>query len=363
MKDRPIRQLVLEGDATQRGIVHGAAYHNEIRIYAEERVRLSANGSWAGRQANREDALALADKMLTAHRDYDADLYDEMVAMANSSGISAAEAVIVGGFTDFVDVVRALGGTGLAEEDDCTAVIVPDQAAGGRGCYAQTWDMPDTATDHVTRLRVRQASRPEALIFSTVGCLGQIGMNEAGICVGINNLTANNGRIGVTWPFVVRKALGASSIEQALAAVLEADLAGAHNYLLFDRYGAGFNVEAMPEYRAVTSLDQDPLVHTNHCLDEKAQELEAPRSPDLVASSLARLQTANAILGQQIAAGGPIGPEDLIALTREPQAICRRSEPPHHTESSGAAIMRPATGEFWACWGIPADNEFERFSV
>ena len=27
-------------------------------------------------------------------------------------------------------------------------------------------------------------------------------------------------------------------------------------------------------------------------------------------------------------------------------------------ESSGAAVMRPKTGEFWACWGRPAENEY-----
>ncbi len=61
---------------------------------------------------------------------------------------------------------------------------------------------------------------PASLVFSTVGCLGQIGMNEAGIAIGINNLTASNGKLGVTWPFVVRKALNQTSIGDALGAIL-----------------------------------------------------------------------------------------------------------------------------------------------
>ena len=32
-------------------------------------------------------------------------------------------------------------------------------------------------------------------------------------------------------------------------------------------------------------------------------------------------------------------------------------------ESSGAAIMRPATGELWAVWGLPAENEYESFRL
>ncbi|MGH9199418.1 MAG: hypothetical protein ACRD1T_27270, partial [Acidimicrobiia bacterium] len=78
MNGRPIRELVLDGDASHRGAVHGAAYHNEIRRYTKERVRLAANGSWAGRKATTEDALELATKMLPAHRAFDSELHEEL---------------------------------------------------------------------------------------------------------------------------------------------------------------------------------------------------------------------------------------------------------------------------------------------
>lgn len=358
MKERPIRLLDLDGDAAHHGAVHGAAFHSEIRRYTEERVRLSANGSWSGRPATVADALQLAEGMIPDHRGYDEELFAEMEALAQAGGISVAEAIIVGGFTDFVDVVRAQGSTSVPEEDDCTAVIVPDERSEGGGWLAQTWDMHDSATEHVVLLRVN-GKGPSALVFTTVGCLGQIGMNEAGIAVGINNLTANNGTIGVTWPFVVRKVLKQTNIEDALEAVVSADLAGAHNYLLFDKDGNGFNIEAMPGCRAVTKLSGEPLVHTNHCLDDETKTLEAPRPADLLASSQARLERATEML-----AGWPtIGREELTALTRESEVICRRSEPPYHTESSGAVLMQPRTGAFWACWGVPADNQFEEFRV
>ena len=358
MKGRSIRVLQLEGDPFDRGAAHGAAYHNEIRRYTEDRVRLSVNGSWAGRVATAADAIDLAQSMLPAHQEYAPDLYEELDGLARAGGVSLAEAVIVGGFTDFVDAIRARGAEPGLVEDDCTAVLVPPEATSGDGLFGQTWDMHDSATQHVTLMRIISSPGPSALIFSTVGCLGQIGLNSSGIVVGINNLVASNGGVGVTWPFVVRKVLQQTDLEAALDCVMTAELAGAHNYLLMDRNGRGYNIEAMPAYRAVTRLDDDPLVHTNHCLDTKARETEAARPPDLLASSEARLAKATELMK-----GRPIMVEDLIALTREPEAICRRSSPPHHNESSGAAIMRPATGEFWACWGVPADNDFESFKV
>ena len=53
--------------------------------------------------------------------------------------------------------------------------------------------------------------------------------------------------------------------------------------------------------------------------------------------------------------------ERLVELTRDPVAICQRSRPPFYIESSGAAIMRPATGELWAVWGLPSENEYDAF--
>ena len=67
--------------------------------------------------------------------------------------------------------------------------------------------------------------------------------------------------------------------------------------------------------------------------------------------------------GAELVADGEIDADRLMALTRDEDAICRVAVEPFHIESSGAAIMRPRTGEFWACWGRPAENDFHRVPV
>lgn len=357
MRDRPIRVLELAGSPFEVGRAHGAAHADDIRAYTEERVRLSSEGTWAGHELTRDQVLAIAEACLPAHEAYDADLYAEMVGMAEGAGISPAEAVIVGGFTDFVDTVRAMGGHPFPE-DTCTAALVPPAAGGGEAWFAQTWDMHDTATEHIVMLRTRVDGAPEALTFTTVGCLGQIGMNEHGICVGINNLTASDGQVGVTWPFVVRKALAQTTIEDALAYVTGAELAGGHNFLLLDRHGRGYDVEAMPTVTHVIELADEPVVHTNHCVAEATQAVEGPRAPSRIASSENRYARAVDLLGKR-----PIDGEALMAMTRDEEAICERAEPPYDVESCGATVMRPATGDLWAVWGLPVENEYEHFTV
>ncbi len=358
MKRPPIRILDLAGSPEEMGHTHGTTFGDEIRHYTEERLDLVVSGLWSGGPISRGDVLDLADSMLPAHERHSPTLYAEMVSMAAAAGITPAEAVVVGGFTDFVDTVRAeLGGPHPTSvmEDDCTSVIVPDGRADGAGFLAQTWDMHDIATKHVILLRTRPDDAPAALVFTTTGALGQIGMSESGVCVGINNLSAADGSPGVTWPQVVRHALEQPTAAAARDAVLDADLAGGHNFLTFDAQGDGYNIEAMPTARPVTALGESAIVHTNHTLTPETSAVAAPRAPELQDSSIRRLATAETWLDRT-----GIDAESLMALTREPDAVCQRAVEPYYVESAGATVMRPRTGEFWAVWGVPSMNDFQK---
>lgn len=346
--------LALSGSPESIGDAHGRAFGDQIRSYMQTRRKLSLVGT----QLTEHQVTEIAEEMLDAHRAYDADLFVEMIAMADASGISPAEAVIVGGYTDFIDAVRALA-SGKAVEDTCTAVITPDAQSDGDGFLAQTWDMNASATPHVFMLDVSPDRHPRSLVFTTHGTVGQIGMNEAGIAIGINNLTVTDGGIGVTWPFVVRKALKQTSFEDALACITDAPLAGGHNFLLFDADGNGASVEATTTRTVVDPLGETPLVHTNHCLFPETIAVEADRPPTLNTNSTSRLSDATALL----AAAVPHTTASMIELLSDERSICRRPEPPFEYESSGAVVMRPGTRELWACWGQPSDNDFEHFSL
>jgi isopenicillin-N N-acyltransferase-like protein len=354
-----IRILDLAGPSSEMGRTHGRAYADEIRQYTRERVGLVAGGAWSDGPIPEADVLALADSMLDAHRRFDEELYAELLAVADGAGITPAEAVVVGGFTDFVDTVRAqVGGRhpDSVVEDDCTAAVIPaHRGTGGTGYFGQTWDMHDSATDRVLLLRIQPDHAPAALVFTTTGCLGQIGMNELGVCVGINNLVCTDGTIGVAWTSVVRGMLKATSARDALDVLLGAELAGAHNYLILDADGVGFNVEAMPSVREVTELGDTPIVHTNHTLHPETSAVQADKDAGLLASSAARLARGRELLSPKV---GPIDEQWLFDFTRDPEAICQVASEPFHIESSGAAVMRPSTREFWACWGPPSDNSF-----
>jgi isopenicillin-N N-acyltransferase like protein len=352
--------LDVAGTPAEMGATHGRVARHALRAFADERVRLAGHPSWTGRQGSRAQVLALGEACLAAHRAYAPDLAAELDAMAEAAGLTPAEAVIAGGFTDFVDTVHAVGPGPLAPvlspvtAMNCTAFLVPGaRAAAGQAMLAQTWDMHETAAEHVIVLRGAPRDAPAFVTFTTAGCVGMIGMNEHGVCVGINNLSGGDGDVGVGWPFVVRKALQQRDLDGALRCVTEARLAGAHNYLLLDRSGRGANVEATTTRTVVTALEADAVVHTNHCLAPATAAVERPRDEAAVASSERRLNRARELLERS-----GLTPEDLQEVTRDAEAICYRGGPPRFVATCGAVVMRPGSGEFWAVRGLPTEAPY-----
>ena len=337
-----MRVLEIYGDPTDFGRTHGVEYAPLIRAYLADRLDLAGEALWSGQNADADTILSLAESTLGHHEAYSESLFEEMSELAASSGISAAEAVVVGGFTDLIDLVRAAGPAPVM--DECTAVIDPIG-----GILAQTWDMHASAGEYVVLLKLDPLSGPAVVVQTTAGCLGQIGMNEAGIAIGINNLTSI-GRPGVTWPFVVRKVLQQTDFDDAMKCVLDVDLAGGHNFLLMGPDGVGANIEAMPGSRHVTSVEVQPFVHTNHCIDATTRVEEGWRDNVYVINSDRRL------------ARGTEHGGDIEAFFADPM-ISKRATDPHLSATCGAVIMHPRDKQLQTLWGVPGDQPWESFQL
>jgi isopenicillin-N N-acyltransferase-like protein len=375
-----MRLLELSGPPFDMGRQHGLAYPEEINALAEDRLQLSSSPAWTGKELSRQEVLDLGEACLPYHEAYAPDLMDELRGISEVTGLGLAELVILNGFTDFIDLVynadavslstqTASASAPLAAEtaahpalDDCTAFMVhPDSTVEGQGFYGQTWDMHETATPFVILLHGRPEHGLNFLALTIIGCVGMIGMNEAGIAIGINNLMDRQGQVGVTWPFVVRQVLAQDNLADALACITGARLAGAHNYMLMDATGRGYNVEAMATRYHVDEIETGAFVHTNHCLLPQTGQVERPRLPQSRLSSETRLTR-----GQTLLDAGRVTLADLMALTRDHGAssgICVHPDEPFFVESCAAAIMRPATREMWAVWGNPCVNEYVRYEV
>lgn len=416
----PVRVLSLTGAPYALGRQHGAAYVSDIGRLTEERLRLCSDPFWTGgRSASPQEVLALGEECVRAHDAYAPELMDEMRGISSATGIGVNELVIMNGFTDFVDVIANAGAPASADpapaakatrkrapavsaakadkpakaakpakpkidksaEDNggCTAFAVSGSITrDGRSYLGQTWDMHPTATPYVILLEIQPESGPALITFTLTGCVGMVGMNEAGIAVAINNLLGADGRPGVHWPYVVRRMLAQTTVQDALDVLMQAPLSGAHNYMLMGPAAEGgkgsagvmqgYNVEASATVRKVTPLAERArdgfIAHTNHCLTPDLQAVERPRKEISLESSVTRLDQASVFLDQQ---RGKVDVGALMRLTRLHEegslSICAHAQPAYDVETSGACLMSPATRELWALWGHPCQNDYVRYVV
>ncbi|GAB4518975.1 MAG: C45 family autoproteolytic acyltransferase/hydolase [Anaerolineae bacterium] len=358
----PIRILKLSGSHYDMGYQHGTAYADDIREITEERIRLCSEETWTGRSLPREQVLALAEECLEAHWAYAPELMEQLEGISAASGVSLRELIITNGFTDFADTIYNINELAPANPifgNECTAFMARNKSAGYLG---QTWDMHATATPYVIVLEARPKDEPAFYAFTLTGCIAMIGMNEAGIAVGINNLAGADGQIGVTWPFVCRKILAQSTIEDALDCITSAPLAGAHNYMVMDAQGKAYNVEAMSTTYHIEPMDANALTHANICLAENTRRVERPISEESLEDSETRRLRAETVLAE-----ASTTVETLMRLTQDRSdarfSVCSISEPPFYSETCGAVIMRPATRDFWGVWGLPTENPYEHFRL
>lgn len=364
---QPIRVLELKGHPYEMGYQFGLMYPQQIHEITEERIHLCSDPLWTGRNLNRERVMELAEACVEAHYEYSPELMQHLEGMSDATDLTIAELIIANGFTDFIDLIynsEVTSAEPALPMNNCTAFMVAkEKTMEGMSFLGQTWDMHATATPYVVLLHGHPTNEPSFFAWTITGCVGMIGMNEAGIAVGINNLTGADGQIGVTWPFVCRKILAQDNIEDALACITEAQLAGAHNYLLMDAHGNAYNIEAMATHYHMTELGDGVLGHANRCMVPDTQVLERdPEDGEAEVDSDTRVNRVHQFLDErqpQIHAG------DLMDLTRDRSdgsfSVCAMSEAPYYSETCCACVMRPATGEFWGVWGLPTENQYERF--
>ena len=254
----------------ERGLVHGRQFAGEITTLVELRIYLACKISGFDRAGLRH----IAEDHLPLLKDYDEALYDELMGIAEGSGCSAADIVILNQYTDIRDMSPKVdpeeGPAGETDYDGgCTIVWAKTESG---PVFGQTWDMHASAMPYVLLLRVPDAGGEDAWLLSLTGCLGMAGLNGDGLSIGINNLTSTDASPGVVWSAIVRKAMRESSASAAKELLLASRTASGHHYLVCDENDV-FSVETSgTKNQLIFSGESNDFVHSNHCLDSAIAE-------------------------------------------------------------------------------------------
>ncbi len=154
--------------------------------------------------------------------------------------------------------------------DGCTAFAVPPEcSAEGRLIIGQNWDWFLGVQGAL--LHTQEENGLETLAFTEAGIFGgKIGLNSAGLGLVINGLLSSDDDASrPAKPFHVRcyEVLRQSSLEDALAIILDEERACSANYLVAQAPDRAVNIEIAPHNQHVLQCEGQCLVHTNHFLE------------------------------------------------------------------------------------------------
>jgi isopenicillin-N N-acyltransferase-like protein len=336
--------LTLTGTSRERGRQHGESRREAIRRRVEEAVLVPAAG--AGHRGGAGVDL-LAGPWLRAIRDAAPDVVDEIHGIAEASGSSNAEIVVLNAFEAFevVDQVE-LGG--------CTAVAF---ARAGGSIVAQNWDANPDLGSTVEVQRHEFADGRRLALLASPGGLGWIGMNDAGLALVTNDLVTRGRRVGVPSQVMRRMVLAKSTVAAAVSVLRRHPSVGGRTYLLGDAPGHVAAVELACEAEAPAVLGASTtLAHTNHAIDSGIRRWEAA---DLVEriypSTRARFTRASALAAS---GGAATVPAILADHDGYPASVCHHegSGEPTHTAASAIFDCERRVASF--AIGNPCTNSY-----
>lgn len=321
----------------------------------------------------------------------DGGIMEEIEGIALGSGFSVNEILALNCRTEILppsflsvetvntdEARRKNAALGLFDLGECTSVAVTGKrCADGHTRVAQNWDWIGYQRQNVLALRVhRDEPLPSYLTLTEAGIVAKIGVNEAGVAVGLNILRATNDRqqLGVPVHIFQRMALDCADVKSVVRLAQSLVFSASSNAILGDASGYVCSLEYSPSGAAPVHADDGVVAHTNHFCDAILGQSQAPLTQMLTTEP--RLDCANHHIN-----GWPdhIDNAHLQALLRDESgigvteaeakygAICRSPDPSLplelQVESVLGVIIDCNARDMWVASDLPSKVEFERIAL
>ncbi len=316
---------------------HGLAHRERIQTFLNDRLaRIAAlNAGCTSMSEIRPSLLEFADciqKSLPT-------LWEELVGLSLGADISLEEAVLL-------QVRRELVGfKKVPTTGDCTTFV--HRRRDGFVC-GQTVDLSGGMEAEVSALRVMPGhGRIGCTLMSFTGLIGYLGMNDAGLCIGLNLVLGGQWCAGVPGYMIIRHLLDkAHNAEEALSILRTLPLASSRSLTLADAEKT-LVVEYVPQ--AVSHWRMDQCVHANHFLDP-GMHLQDCLNPFAYTSSVRRMASCHSRL-EALCAEADV--DDYLEMLGEPPVYVQPNGDIRRDCTVGAALMFPSNRALHVVQGHP----------
>ena len=246
------QEVEVSGTPLEMGRQLGEAAREAIRGFAEvalDRMNLTV-------PISRAKALEVAAASFPFVEKYSPEHLEEMRGMAESSGVSIKELMLLQ-IRNQLQPERDAGCTSFA-------AATPEKATDS--VVGQNWDNDPVLDEFTIVLTRRPTGKPAFLNATQVGLIGYIGVNDRGIGLCLNTLPAPNRDFGVPHYFMVRNMYEVDSLDGVVEAVRRAERAIPANVMLMTPQGPADLEITVDEVRVLQDPESRLVTHTNHCV-------------------------------------------------------------------------------------------------
>lgn len=357
--------IEISGSPQERGLTIGESFRNEINeIIANfsEAILLHCQGrkQTITRYWWREWAL----RSLPYITAYSPDLVEEIKAIAQASNVVLEDILCLNAFLDIWDWVTPdifRGRYGRAY--GCTTFGISGLANLQGPIIGQNFDLEALFQKGALLLQIDDGDDNQSLVFTIAGIVGCAGMNNKGLAVVINNLTARDAQAGVPYPFIIRRMLSSANLGEAIDSIVGAQRTSGMNYLLANKCGSVISLETSAVNYVVTNSHKDPICHANHFLHHRLIPQEARSIVDR-GHSIYRQYRMEYLLN----AVDNYGQQNLFEVLNDhenhPIGICRHDEPEDTCGKTIASmVFLPKQQNAFLAYGNPCESEFKEFEL
>jgi len=289
-----------ELDGTKSGYELGRQNGGIFKDLIQENLKIlkSNYALWVGGEETLNEIMrkiSTESQYLSDLEQYMPELYDELRGIADGSGITIEDAVIL----------NYLDETGLAvmnfskENSEASSVNSEDNerctagALFGRNdlpnMLFQNMDFSDAYNGYQALYRIHYDDK-DILLYGFVGQFGGIGVNSNGVGVTVNIIGDGNGNDGFGIPSTAttRGILQLNSVDEAVEWLRTLPISSAHSLIITDPEKAiGIEATANSIFE-MTPQNEKYVVHSNHCL-QTPDRFEIPGINDEDSNTVVRL--------------------------------------------------------------------------
>lgn len=248
--------------------------------------------------------------------------------------------------------------------DGCTtAMILPEASRDGHTLLAQNWDTYSWQGDGAIILEILREDGPDLMIVTEAGQLARYGMNQAGICLGVNSLhrTQNEKVFGMPSVFLRRRILERDRYVDATNEIFAVPSMLPMYYVVGYAGGDAMGFEVLRDGALVLYPEGGRIVHSNHILH--------PHHGYQVESLGGTLYRNRRIEKHLAPLMGEIDREVLVAAMSDhfgyPFAVCRhgdvRKKERDRISTLACIVMDLTERRLWACKDTPCANPMVEF--